>query len=172
MRSRVVLAIFALLLGVSPARAGFLDSLSPEKKQAFGLSGLTPEQAAAVDAAVDAYLQPQAAAVAQQAAATAVTEYRAKQEPVVVAQAVTKAQQRAAEDRVEKFSSKIVGRFSGWGGQTLFALDNGQVWQQAGSEIYSVNPVENPVVEVRKAASGHYRLYLPDGTWVTVKRVR
>jgi hypothetical protein len=173
MCSRLVPAVFALLVVVvTPARASFLSSLSPEKKQELGLAGLTPEQAAGVDAAVEGYLQPQTAAVAKKAADTAVIEYRAKQEPVIVEQAVTKAKQREAEDRVEKFSSKIIGRFSGWGGQTLFALDNGQVWQQTGSEVYSVNPVENPLVEIRRAPSGHHRLYLPDGTWITVKRVR
>jgi hypothetical protein len=32
--------------------------------------------------------------------------------------------------------------------------------------------VENPEIEIRKALSGHFRLYLSDGTWITVKRVR
>ena len=170
-RSRARWLLAACLVATS-AQAGFLASLSPEKAQALGLAGLTPEQAAAVDAAVASYLQAQTADVAKKAADTAVVEYRAKQEPTVVAQAVTKAQQREAEDRVEKFSAKIIGRFSGWGGNTLFALENGQVWQQAGSEIYYTNPVENPVIEIRRSQSGHYRLYLANGTWITVKRVR
>jgi len=90
----------------------------------------------------------------------------------VIAHAVDIAKQRKDEERVERFATKIIGRFTGWGGGTLFALDNGQVWQQVGSEVYYLPPVENPAVEFRKAASGHFRLYLANGAWVTVKRIR
>jgi len=167
---RVALVFLTLLLAL-PVRAGFIASLSPEKAKALGLDHLSPEQAAAVDAAVEDYLKPHTAAASQQAATAAVEEYKAKQQPGVIARAMNVFKQREEEDRVEKFSSKIIGRFTGWGGHTLFALDNGQVWQQTGSEVYYTSPVENPEVEFRKARSGHFRLYLADGTWVTVSRV-
>ena len=171
---RSTLLLFSLLVCTVPAlRASFLDSLSPEQKKALGLDQLTAAQAAAVNAAIDQYKGPADTKVlVQQAAAAAVAEYKAKQEPAVVAQAVSIAKQKQDEARVEHFTTKIIGRFTGWGGRTLFALDNGQVWQQEGSEVYYLSPVENPAVEFRKAPSGHFRLYLPDGTWVTVKRVR
>lgn len=168
---RLALASLTLLLAL-PAHAGFLATLSPEKNRALGLDHLTPEQAAAIDAAIEDYLKPHTAAATRQAATAAVEEYKVKQQPGVIARAMNVFKQREEEDRVEKFATKIIGRFTGWGGHTLFALDNGQVWQQAGSEVYYTSPVENPESEIRKAPSGHFRLYLADGTWVTVNRVR
>ena len=168
----LIVCLAVLALTSSAFAAGFLDSLTAAQKKQMGLNQLSPAQAAAINEAVAHYQAPDAVVAAQRAAEVAVADYKAKQEPVVVARAVSATQQRAAEDRVEKFSAQIIGRFTGWGGGTSFALDNGQVWQQVGSEVYYLSPVENPTVEFRKALSGHFRLYLPDGTWVTVKRVR
>jgi hypothetical protein len=33
----------------------------------------------------------------------------------------------------DKFTTHLVGHFSGWAGHTVFTLDNGQVWKQAES---------------------------------------
>ena len=53
------LCLLAACLVAAPAHAGFLDSLSPAQTRDLGLAQLTPQQAAAVDAAVAAYLQAQ-----------------------------------------------------------------------------------------------------------------
>jgi hypothetical protein len=173
MRCCLTLATLAVgLVAVSSARADFLATLPPEELKRLGLDQLTAEQRAGIDAAVEQYSRTHEAKAAQQAATAAVVEYKARQEPKVVAQAVEVAKQRKDEERVERFTAHILGRFTGWGGGTMFALDNGQVWQQTGSENYYLSPVENPAVEIRKAPSGYFRLYLPDGAWITVKRVR
>ena len=173
MRYRFVMATLVLLLGAIPqVRGDFLATLSPEQAKRLGLDRLTPEQAAAVNAAVEEYTKSHTSTVVQAAAAAAVVEYKAKQEPGVIARALGVQKQRHEEEKIERFTTTIIGRFSGWGGGTLFALENGQVWQQAGVGVYYTNPVENPEVEIRKALSGHFRLYLADGTWITVKRIR
>jgi len=173
MRPTVLLLLTALLtFFTTPAHAGFLATLTPEKIQELGLDRLTAGQAAAVDAAVEVYHQSRTAAVKLQAATAAVEEYKARQEPAVIARAVSVSKQRQDEERIERFTTSILGRFTGWGGATVFALDNGQVWQQVGSEIYYVSPVENPAVEIRRSATGYFRLYLADRSWVTVKRIR
>jgi len=152
--------------------AGFLESLSAEQKKQMGLDGLTAAQAAAVNEAVAHYQAGNVAALTQQAAATAVADYKAKQEPAVVAHAVDVARQKQAEDNQERVAAHIRGPFKGWSGGTLFTLDNGQVWQQTGTEVYYITPVDDAIVELRKAPSGYHRLYLSDGRWITVKRVR
>jgi hypothetical protein len=173
MRFGLVLTMLALLLLGSPqARGSFLSTLTPEQAKRLGLDQLTAEKAAAIDAAIEEYTKAHNAVVAQQAAAAAVVEYKARQEPAVVARAVDVLKKKQEEEKVERFTTRILGRFTGWGGGTFFALENGQVWQQSGSEVYYISPVENPEVEFRKAPSGHFRLYLADGTWVTVKRLR
>ena len=165
-----------LVLSLTPVvQAGFLDGLSAEQKTRLGLDHLTPAQATAIDEAVERYKGGEVTALKQQAAAQAVADYKAKQEPVVVAQAVDsyKQQQKSAPGPGnERIACHIQGSFTGWSGHTLFTLDNGQVWRQAGSEVYVVPAVEDAIVEIRKAPSGYYRLYLSDGRWITVQRVR
>jgi len=164
--------ILAVALLAPRARADFLSTLTPADLARLGLAQLTPEQRAAVDAAVEDYSRNREKKAATNAAEAAVVEYKAKQEPKKVAEAVQAERQRQEEARVERFSARILGRFTGWGGGTFFALDNGQVWQQTTSETYYLSPEENPGIEIRKAPSGYYRLYLANGTWVTVKRIR
>jgi hypothetical protein len=173
MRPRVLFFGLLFALVASPARpAGFIESLSPAQKKQMGLDGLTPAQAAAVNDAVAHYQAGNVAALTQQAAASAVADYKAKQEPAIVARAVDVARQKQAEDNQERVAAHIRGPFKGWSGGTLFTLDNGQVWQQTGTEVYYLTPVDDAIVELRKAASGYHRLYLSDGRWITVKRVR
>lgn len=141
----------------------------------MGLDHLTPAQAASIDEAVQRYRGGEVTALKQEAAAQAVADYKAKQEPAVVAKAVDsyKQQQKTViapgNDRI---ACHIQGSFTGWSGHTLFTLDNGQVWRQSGGEVYVVPTVEDAIVELRKAPSGYYRLYLSDGRWITVQRVR
>jgi hypothetical protein len=173
MRTCLTIATLAVLAMAGPAARGdFLATLPPDEIKRLGLDRLSPEERAAVDAAVEKYCRDHEAKATRQAAAAAVVEYQAKQEPAAISRAVEAVKQRSEEDKVERFKTRILGRFSGWGGHTYFALENGQVWQQVGSEIYYLSPVENPEAEFRKAPSGYFRLYLPDGTWVTVKRLR
>jgi hypothetical protein len=173
MRSCLILVVLAFLPAAIPAARGdFISTLPPEELKRLGLDRLTSTERAAVDAAVEQYCKAHETKAAAQAAEAAVVEYKAKQEPVAIARAVGVEKQKQEEARVERFTGRILGRFTGWGGGTFFALDNGQVWQQVGSEVYYLSPVENPAVEFRKAPSGYFRLYLPDGAWVTVKRIR
>lgn len=171
-RSRFLPVWGFLLAFVTQLPAGFLASLTPAQARQLGLDHLTPDQAAAIDAAVEAYLQPQAATTSQQAAVVAVEEYKARQQPGVIARALAVLQQKQEQEKTERITAKISGRFTGWEGSTKFTLDNGQVWQQAEGGIYYTAPVTNAAVELVKAWSGRFRLYAPDGSWVTVKRIR
>ena len=72
----------------------------------------------------------------------------------------------------EPFTSKIVGSFSGWGGKTVFNLQNGQVWQQRQSAKYFYK-ADNPEVAIHRNWAGFYRLkLLATGRSVPVKRIR
>ena len=58
----------------------------------------------------------------------------------------------------EEFSSRLVGSFSGWDGQTVFKLENGQIWAQADKDKYYVKAEENPMVTIRPAMFKGWRL--------------
>jgi hypothetical protein len=160
-------------LAVSPfCRAGFVESLTPAQRQALGLSALTPEQAAAVDDAVDSYSKKHDEVVATKAAVAAVAEYKQKEEPAAIAKAVASGKAQAKSDEIVRITAHVTGKFSGWAGGTLFPLDNGQTWAQVGTDSYFVSPISNAPVEILKAPSGYFRLYFGDAPWITVRRVK
>ena len=168
-----VLALFAAA-GLS-ATESFLDKLSPEQKRRMGLDQLTPAQLAELDAAVLQYRRDGAVTAAQEAAASAVAEYKKKEEPSVISRALDLFRRKQEEEKEQqvRFTATIPGKFTGWEGRTVFTLDNGQVWRQQGSDVYATKAQENPAVLLYKAKSGHWRLQLiEEGAWITVVRIK
>lgn len=83
-------------------------------------------------------------------------------------------QNSEAVREVEKdfvLEARLVGGFSGWTGETLFTLDNGQVWQQRLSGRYPYRGPANPEVRIEKNWLGFYKMTLVDtGKSVGVSR--
>jgi len=168
----------------------FSATLTPEQKQRLGLANLTDAQLAGLDAAVGAYTRGEATVAVQQAvkqaeqqteqkvqlaekkaAETAVTEYKKKQEPGVVARALDVFKHKQDEQKTQRFTAHVVGEFRGWSGGTYFPLENGQVWRQAGTEEIEMPPVQNAEVEIYQSGNGYWRLKY-QGAWITVKRLQ
>jgi len=195
---RAVLRFAALGLLTASAVAAeptqpFSQTLTSEQKARLGLAGLSAAQLAELDAAVGAYTRGETTVAVQQAvqqvqqrteekvqqaeqkaavaAQTAVAEYKKKQEPSVIARTLEVFKRKQAEEQRERFTARVVGPFRGWRGRTYFPLDNGQVWQQVGTETNELSPVENAGVEIYKSGSGYWRLTY-GGAWITVKRLQ
>jgi hypothetical protein len=67
---------------------------------------------------------------------------------------------------------RIAGEFRGWKGDTIFKLDNGEVWKQRGDGRYSAN-LENPEVEISKNFIGFYELrVVKTGAKIGVTRIK
>jgi hypothetical protein len=49
-----------------------------------------------------------------------------------------------------QITSRIIGEFGGWNGETVFELENGQVWQQSSNGLLIVK-LTNPKVTIKKA---------------------
>jgi hypothetical protein len=62
------------------------------------------------------------------------------------------------DDERSTVTSKLVGTFSGWDGQTLFKLENGQIWAQKGKKKFHSKEIDNPVVTVEPSMFGGWRL--------------
>lgn len=72
-------------------------------------------------------------------------------------------------DRIE---SHIVGELTGWDSNTVFELQNGQIWRQRGTER-SKKRLSNPPVIIEKNVFGFYVMKLTEtGQKVKVKRIR
>ncbi|HEX5960148.1 MAG TPA: hypothetical protein VFY97_02750 [Rhodanobacteraceae bacterium] len=60
----------------------------------------------------------------------------------------------------DKFDAHLTGHFNGWTGQTLFHLDNGQVWKQAEQGSYTCPDVDNPRVTIKPMILGSWLMYV------------
>lgn len=57
-------------------------------------------------------------------------------------------------------TSRIVGKFSGWDGQTVFRLENGMIWAQSDKDKFYVKELENPVAIIEPGLFGSWKLHI------------
>ena len=57
----------------------------------------------------------------------------------------------------DQITSRILGEFKGWSGDTEFQLENGQVWKQSSAGLLIVR-INNPTVTIKKSFFGTYTL--------------
>lgn len=75
------------------------------------------------------------------------------------------------DDDRSPITSKLIGKFSGWDGQTVFRLENGMIWAQKGKKKFHTKEVENPDVVVEPGMFGVWNLHV-DGIDDDVRVVR
>jgi hypothetical protein len=186
----VCVAVLFVSARAAESAGSFSQTLTAEQKQRLGLANLTPTQLAELDAAVAAYTRGEATAAVQQAvkqaeqqtekkvqeaqkkaAATAVAEYKKKEEPGLVARALDTFKRKQEESQRQRFTARVVGEFRGWSGGTYFPLENGEIWRQVGSETNELPPTKAAEVEIYQSSSGYWRLKY-QGAWITVKRLQ
>lgn len=73
----------------------------------------------------------------------------------------------------EKVESRITGTFTGWMGNTVFQLDNGQSWRQAESGRFYTGSMTNPEVTIKPMILGSWLMKIEGcGCSVRVQRVK
>ncbi len=138
------------------AQERFSQTLSPAEFAAAGLDQLKPEQLARLDEFARAFqaktLPKTSAVVGQQPAAQKSplqgTATPAKPVNSGVRYGIKSAKPAAPEAEI----SRIVGTIAGWDGQTVFRLENGEVWAVANGDRYSGPEMTNPAVQIRPAS--------------------
>jgi hypothetical protein len=160
------------------APADVRDLMSARQFHDTGLDALKPEQVAAFNAWLASYAHsaaPNAGAVPA-AAPAMVAPVPAVHTPVPTAAsnaAAFGAQMLppARHDEPKLIESTLPGHFTGWSGETVFTLANGQVWKQAERGSFEANLTDPPVV-IKRLMFG-YLLTLPgQSATVFVKRVQ
>jgi hypothetical protein len=123
--------------------------MTPAEYQAAGLEQLTPQQREALDQWL--------------------IRYTAEDAPVLM-RSDEQVKQAAQEQEIV---ATIVSPFSGWSGNTIFTLDNGQVWQQRRQSRYAyTGGASAPEVRITRNFMGFYSMELLEtGTKVLVKRL-
>lgn len=139
------LVILVLMCGwtVPPALAdddfpGIRALMSDEEFRRAGLDELSPQELEALDAWLIRYT-------------------------AVEAEVLQETNEKVREARVEhEVVSRIVGDFDGWSGETVFRLENGQVWEQRLDGRYRYRGEPNPQVRIYRNWLGFYRMTVID----------
>lgn len=198
-RLHVLVVSLAVAAGtVKAAEAGFWRQLTPEERHAAGVDRLSPEQQAALDGLAERFAREGARHVREQVKQEVREETKrevreeTKQQvraelkrevrEEVKRELKTDAQARAvaeaglpeAEAKDMVVHTRAMGKFNGWSGETVFRLENGQVWVQSDHTATLWLPaMQNPEVEIRRSMIGGWKLYLTGSNyWVRVRRVK
>lgn len=155
------------------------DLMTANEFHSAGLDKLTSQELATLNAWLASHIQPAVSAGA--ASAPASSPVAAPTMPVAVptpapsaasagsfGQEMLSGDQRGEPKRIE---GHILGTFTGWTGNTVFKLDNGQVWQQTDSGTYQTR-LENPAVVIKRLNFGYLLTLTGHGATVFVKRVQ
>ena len=134
--ARLALATLTLCGAVRADGPDIRKLMTPEEFQAAGLDKLTPQQIEALNRWVVRYTAHEAPEVRRQ-------------------DEVVKAEAAKAED--EGIKTRIAGAFEGWDGDTVFRLQNGQVWKQRLEGRWHYR-ADSPEVELHKNLMGFWVL--------------
>lgn len=169
-----------------------LESMDPDTFERTGLSKLSPEQLAELEAWIVDYVETSKSAsdaAGNVPALEPVAVIEIRPEPAPVAEEIQAAatepdtqkyisvdrlereQKRKADRTPDLIRSRIKGEFKGWrGGRTRFLLENGDVWQQRQTATFTTS-LDSPEVIIRKKTFG-YAMEVPAiNKTVLVKKV-
>ena len=168
---RVVLMVWlASVLLTSVVHAGpdaanrpLRDQLTPEEFAALGLTKLTPEELARLEA----WIEHRGTAIRETTRVVTRTETLQRADQQARDQGA-----RVFESPTERFiTSRIAGVFHGLHGRgSLIELENGQVWRLVEDRRESAD-LDSPKVALRRSLAGNYYLWV-DGLPGTVSVVR
>jgi hypothetical protein len=152
------------------------DLMSARQFHATGLDALNPEQVAAFNTWLASYAHTVATNTGAAAVPMQPAPVPALHTPVPAAASNAAAfggqmLPPAKRDEPKLIESTLRGHFTGWSGETVFMLANGQVWKQAERGSFETNLTDPPVV-IKRLMFG-YLLTLPgQSATVFVKRVQ
>ena len=158
----------------APEYRGVAEEMSQEEFRGAGLDKLAPEELIRLDRWIEART------------GDALTTLEAAAEPDALAvdeARRTEAEQQALIDepfrdghwvgpKPKRIEARIDGEFEGWQGNTVFVLDNGQVWRQRLEGRY-YHRAESPEVLITRNFLGYFMLkVVATGQRIGVKRIR
>jgi hypothetical protein len=158
MKRIVLFMLLALCSGLAGAQqagaASIKDRMSPEQFKAAGLNKLSDSELKQLNAWFNG-------------------EKTVVVEKTVIVEKPAEAGMAAPKQATDDIKSRLVGEFKGWRGNTVFTLENGQVWQQSdNSEMYAKKLI-NPEALLTHSSLAGWRMQVKGyNSWVKVKRVK
>lgn len=162
-----IFACVLSLIAVTAAAAAesYLKQLPPERFAAAGLNKLTPEELAQLEQVIAEHEHGavKTAVATTKAEAPKATESKVSG-PGWLRALVTLQETQEKPEAAEAIESRLVGDYAGWTGKSIFKLENGQIWQQAGGGARYDDQRSAPAVKVYPGMLGAY--------WLEVEGVR
>lgn len=155
----LVITILCLLSAVASARQGAVglkaeDVMTSQELSDTGISNQSPTQRKAFNAWLNRYT----ATVFKVAVGANEKEPARPRTP-------------AKSDCSPAIESTIAGDFNGWDGETVFKLDNGQIWEQAEYD-YEYSYAFRPDVTIYETSSGCRMKVEDEDETILVRRIR
>jgi hypothetical protein len=130
------------------------DVMTVEEFTDSGISGLTMPQRKALNAWLNRYTEKVIALAATQ---------NAKER--------TRPSGNSKSDCVPAIETTIASDFNGWDGETIFKLDNGQIWEQAEYD-YTYSYSYRPDVTIYQVSGGCRMKVADENETILVRRIR
>jgi hypothetical protein len=169
-----------------PAATSVLaNTLTHEEFVRAGLQKLTPEELAALEAALIRHQQlPEPSTAAPVSTDTSSITYTHAPSSAPAGKVVSPGDKTAAFGAEQVIKAKpletdaelhshIEGTLDGFSGRAVFVLGNGQIWQQRVPEtVYFAKKLVNPEVVLTRSFAGYKMLIVPADRVVFVKRIQ
>ncbi len=152
------MAVVAVTIGLSQSQQPSLkieELMTPQELHDTGVSGLSPQEREALGRWLVRYAKLVAVAVRS-------SQSQAPSAPPA---------RTFASDCTPAIESTISGEFEGWEGETLFNLDNGQIWEQAEYD-YMYSYQYRPDVTIYKVSSGCRMKVEGEDETILVRRIK
>ncbi|MGH8282312.1 MAG: hypothetical protein ACRESE_00495 [Gammaproteobacteria bacterium] len=166
----------ALASSSAPKLVDLRDLMTGTQFDQAGLNKLSPDELKALNGWLNQYLSSRTVAAPSTAAAhnatASITAPAAAISPAVANFGADSMAPKEAAQTPTRIETRIAGSFTGWTGDTVFKLENGQVWQQAATGYFTNVKLDHPRVVIKKLVFG-YLLTLPgQGETVFVRRIK
>jgi len=195
MNKSPLLAIILILPGLAMAETEFSsleERMTGKEFQATGLYKLSEEELRTLNRWLregslgGSLSQPQAPAPASATpdTAPAVAPATASSAPVPASSTPAPAPTVAKDERgfelkkmreapKDPITTKIVGDFNGWNGNSVFELENGMIWEQTDDDTFYIRTISNPQVTIKPGMLGTWRMSVEGyGSNVRVRRIQ
>ncbi|MDX2109501.1 MAG: hypothetical protein SFY80_04590 [Verrucomicrobiota bacterium] len=170
-----LLTVLATLPVIAQEKPDIRKLMPAEQQTAAGIDQLKPEQIAVLNAWLDTHFtqtEAKTQAVVQQKVEERIAEEKKKIE-------VEKSEEARSffglnvfkSEDLQQIESRVVGDCFGWDGDTIFVLENGQIWRQRLQASY-YKKMKNPAVKLEKRALGYWLTLKDTGASCPVKRVK
>lgn len=149
--NKLIITLLLIAASVSAFADGFSsveEQMTGKEFSAAGLDKLSPQELDQLNAWIRKHSLATLAAPATKSTTASTSSGKSGDAP----------KPDKGDEKRSTVTSKLVGKFSGWDGQTVFKLENGMIWAQKSKKKFHTEEIENPVVIIEPGMFGVWRL--------------